>query len=157
MKKYLSKGLKEKGFTLVELLVVIGVLTILLSIVLIAVNPSRQFSQANNTQRRSDVSAILNAINQYAADNNGDISTINGGAALPTGAANISDDGVDICDALVPTYIAEFPYDPTATGAGFTGCDNYNAQYSIHRDSSSNRITVVAPNAELSVTISVTR
>src|SRR6266849_3374438 len=61
----------QKGFTLIELLVVIGILAVLLSIVLIAINPAKQFSQANNTKRRSDVNAILNAIDQYAADNKG--------------------------------------------------------------------------------------
>ena len=65
-----------KGFTLVELIVVIGILAALLAIVLVAINPGRQFAQANNTQRRSDVNAILNSVSQYAADNRG---------ALPTG------------------------------------------------------------------------
>ncbi len=41
---------QQKGFTLIELLVVIGILTVLLSIVLVAINPARQFSQANNTK-----------------------------------------------------------------------------------------------------------
>ena len=62
-----------KGFTLIELLVVIGILAILLSIVLIAINPARQFGQANNTRRRSEVTQILNAIGAYAADNKGQL------------------------------------------------------------------------------------
>src|SRR3954468_500341 len=61
----------QKGFTLIELLVVIGILAILLAITLIAINPARQFSQANNTKRSSDVNAILNAIGQYQAENHG--------------------------------------------------------------------------------------
>ncbi|MDP3941896.1 MAG: type II secretion system protein, partial [bacterium] len=55
-----------KGFTLIELLVVIGILAVLLAITLIAINPARQFSQANNTKRRSDVNALLNAVHEYA-------------------------------------------------------------------------------------------
>src|SRR5258706_13027228 len=69
--KFFSPKNKNKGFTLIELLVVIGILAILLAIVLIAINPAKQFGQANDTKRRSDVNAILNAIDQYMADNKG--------------------------------------------------------------------------------------
>ena len=69
----LSKLKNQKGFTLIELLVVIGILAVLLAITLIAINPARQFAQANNTKRRSDVNAILNAVNQYMADNKGSL------------------------------------------------------------------------------------
>src|SRR3990170_2485460 len=103
---------RTKGFTLIELLVVIGVLTILLAIVLVAINPARQFSQANDTQRRSDVNAILNAIHQYGADNKG---------ALPTGitttvktiTSTVGAGNVDLCTLLVPLYLADIPIDPT--------------------------------------------
>ena len=98
---------ERRGFTLIELLVVIGILAVLLAITLIAINPARQFSQANNTKRSSDVNALLNAIDQYAADNKG---------ALPTGidttVKTISNTGADICDALVTKYLAALPVDP---------------------------------------------
>src|SRR6266480_5949829 len=102
----------QKGFTLIELLVVIGVLAVLLAIVLIAINPAKQFSQANNTKRRSDVNAILNAIDQYAADNKGTLP-----ANIPdtgTGAENIGTGAgkADICADLVTTYLAALPADP---------------------------------------------
>src|SRR6266550_314150 len=97
----------QKGFTLIELLVVIGILAVLLSIVLIAINPAKQFAQANNTKRRSDVNAILNAIDQYAADNKG---------ALPAGigatVTTISKTGADVCASLVTKYLAALPVDP---------------------------------------------
>ena len=42
-----NQGL-NKGFTLIEILVVIGIIAILAAVVLIAINPARQFAQARN-------------------------------------------------------------------------------------------------------------
>jgi type IV pilus assembly protein PilA len=146
----------QKGFTLIELLVVIGVLAVLLSIVLIAINPARQFSQANNTKRASDVNAILNAISQYAADNNGAVPS-----AITSTATTISSTGVNICAAIVPQYIAALPVDPLTNGGTAitqTGCSGtYTTNYQVSKSATDNRITVSAPAAELSQTISVTR
>src|SRR6266700_8433968 len=98
----------EKGFTLIELLVVIGILAILLAITLIAINPARQFGQANDTKRRSDVNAILNAVGQYAASNSGNIP-----AAITTTAQVINKTNTPtLCTDLVPTYIPALPTDP---------------------------------------------
>jgi len=151
----------KKGFTLIELLVVIGILAILLAITLIAINPARQFQQANDTKRSSDVNAILNAVGQYAADNNGalpgGITTtalpIGGNAAAPTTVA-------DICAALVPQYIASLPVDPT-TGTGEAideaGCaSDYATGYTIVTSATDNRVTVTAVG-QITNPISVTR
>src|SRR5947209_10287788 len=103
---------KQQGFTLIELLVVIGILAVLLAITLIAINPAKQFSQSNNTKRRSDVNAILNAIDQYAADNAGALP-----AGIPTAPAvdiGSAAGQANLCDALVTTYLAALPADPTA-------------------------------------------
>ena len=160
LKKRLSlrKRSESKGFTLIELLVVIGILAVLLAITLIAINPARQFSQANNTKRASDVNAILNAVGQYAADNNGNITAID----IPVGSASAaiigSDTGegeVNFCPNVAPTYIAEMPYDPIS--GNWTDCIDYSTGYTIYQSATDSRITVAAPDAELSVTISVTR
>lgn len=147
-----NKTQKKQGFTLIELLVVIGILAILLSIVLVAINPVRQFSLANNTKRRSDVNQILNAINQYAADNNGTLP-----AAITTTSQDISNSASNICSALVPTYIAQIPFDPQ-TGS-YTDCTTYSSGYRVVKTStaSASRVTVTAPSAELGTTITVTR
>src|SRR3989344_478128 len=104
----MKKIKNNKGFTLIEILVVIGIIAILAAIVIIAINPARQFRQANNSQRTANVNAILNAIGQYMADNKG---------ALPdditTSPQDISDAEADICNDLVPTYIPALPADPT--------------------------------------------
>ncbi|OGH23528.1 MAG: hypothetical protein A2698_00685 [Candidatus Levybacteria bacterium RIFCSPHIGHO2_01_FULL_42_15] len=145
---------KQRGFTLIELLVVIGILAILLSIVLIAINPARQFGQANNTKRRSDTTAILNAIGAYAADNKGNLPS-----GIPATAATITDGtgGANVCSALMPTYISALPADPAVNnGVAITTCTSYSAGYTVVKDAN-NRVTVAAPSAENSETISVTR
>lgn len=146
-----KKGPGTSGFTLVELLVVVGVLVVLLSILLIIINPARQLAQDNNTQRRSDVDTILKAVHQYAADNNGQIPT-----GIPTSAADtIGSAYTDICDDLVPTYIAEMPVDPV--DGSWSDCNSYDTGYTIVATTSPSRTTVAAPSAELSVTIDITR
>lgn len=149
---------ERRGFTLIELLVVIGILAVLLAIVLIAINPARQFSQANNTQRNSNVNAILNAIDQYAADNHGSLPA--GITETPTVIGN-GVGQVDICAALVTTYLAALPVDPlTNNGTPITDCATvgYNTNYTVYKSATNNRVTVAAPAAELpGVVISVTR
>ena len=146
------------GFTLIELLVVIGILAILLAITLIAINPARQFAQSNNTKRSSDVNAILNAINQYMADNQG---------TLPSGISTTSETIQattfnTMCTDLVPQYIAALPVDPlTNNGTPVQAADctgtTWNTGYTVGQVGADNRLTVAAPGAELSATIEVTR
>lgn len=146
----------RKAFTLIELLVVIGVLAILLTIVLIAINPARQFSLSNNTKRRSDVNAILNAIDQYAADNKGKLPVGIDDTVRTIGSA-VGD--ADICTTLVSDYLAALPVDPlTSNGAPVTNCAvAYTTNYTVVRSASNNRITIAAPAQELNEVISVTR
>jgi prepilin-type N-terminal cleavage/methylation domain-containing protein len=154
--------LRQKGFTLIELLIVIGILAILLAITIVALNPRQNFQQANNTQRSSNVNAILNAVNQYSAANSGQLP-----AGITTTAKTITSTAgatnIDLCTVLVPTYLADLPLDPTtgteapADSVCTAGGATYNTGYTIQSSATGNRITVSAPSAELSATISVTR
>lgn len=144
----------KKGFTLIELLVVMGILAVLLTVVLVAINPGRQLSQANNTKRRSDVAAILNAISQYAADNRGVLPS-----GITTTVQTIANTGANICLSLVPRYLAALPVDPSLNSPqGITNCGvAYTASYTASQSATDNRVTIAAPAAELGETISVTR
>lgn len=160
---------RYKGFTLIELLVVIGILGILLAIVLIAINPARQFAQADNTKRASDANTIINAIHQYAADNRGVLPP--GMPAKDDAAAAVEikkTGGADICAAISPTYVSALPVDPTVKGSpadtsnGIAVLDcsvEYQTGYFVKVDSKG-RVTVIADDTDLTVTptkISITR
>ena len=64
---------RQRGFSLIELLIVIGILAILLAITLLALNPTKHFQGARNAQRSSDVTAILDSIYEYEAAHSGSL------------------------------------------------------------------------------------
>lgn len=149
------KRFTSKGFTLLEVLLVVAIIAILAGIVIFALNPGKQLGDARNTQRRADANTILNAIYQYAIDNNG---------TLP---GNIDTTTLEICRSTVATstcltlvnftdtltagekYLTAIPVDPNSTTTNGTG-------YYVSK-SANNRVTVSAPKAEQSINISVTR
>jgi prepilin-type N-terminal cleavage/methylation domain-containing protein len=149
MKKLLRS---QKGFTLIEILLVVAAIAILAGIVIVAINPGKQLGDTRNAQRRSDVTTLLNATYQYSIDNNGVLPvgiTASSTEICASGAANCT----SVIDLAVLTvngkYITAIPSDPqkvTANGAG----------YFISRDANG-RITVTAPLAEQGASITVTR
>lgn len=81
----------KKGFTLVELLIVISIVAILSGITLSVINVSRVKSRAQNGVRKEDLSTIAGGLERYYADNN----------VYPGGTG-----------ALSPAYLKAIPVDP---------------------------------------------
>ena len=148
----------QKGFTLIEILVVIGIIAVLAAVVLIAINPARQFKQARDSQRVSNVNSLLNAVGQRIADNKG-IFAGNGCISIPTSSISIqgpsSATAYDIAPCIVPTYMAALPCDPS-TGLTCNSTTTYSTGYSIFQDATTGRVTVSGVG-ELTNPISVTR
>lgn len=143
-----------RGFTLIEILVVMGIIALLATIVLVAINPARQFAQARDAQRTSNVAAILNAVGQRTADYRGTFEKECEAGEIPDTDTYISNDEYDIRDCLVPVYLPLLPFDPED---GVNEDDEYNTGYTIRRDSTTGRVVVQAPSTEIGDVIEASR
>ena len=137
----------NKGFTLIEVLLVVAILAILAGIVILAVNPQKQMQDARNAQRKADVNTILSSVYQYSVDNKGSMPGSNIPTA-PTAAIEVCTSAVsatcttatlaDLSSLITTqTYLTAIPVDPAGNvtnGAGYTIQKTANG-----------RITVTAP------------
>jgi len=130
-----NSNLVKKGFTLIELIIVIAIIAILASAIFVALDPARRLHEARNARRSSDVVNILDALVKYKVDNEGtNLTTVAGIAddkyrVIGTGAtcaaattgtallacANATTQCLDI-SGLPTNYLGRVPYDPS-TGA----------------------------------------
>ncbi len=152
------KTSSKKGFTLIELLVVIGIIAILASVVIVALNPARQFAQARDTQRAANITSILNAVGQLMVDNRG-VWDCNLAEPIPTSTPLIIGSSTfNMASCIVPQYISSLPVDPQV--GVYVDATNYNTGYTIVADAATGRVTIAAPQADLDIIgdpISVTR
>ena len=149
----------KNGFTLLEILLVVALIAILAGIIIVAINPSKQLADGRNTQRAADVNTIINAVYQYAIDNNGAMPTsIPTSSTCPgTGLSEICKKDaacsnlVDLETTLLASskYLVSIPFDPRYSTDNGTG-------YFIVR-TSDNRIIVCATHAENNVTINISK
>ncbi len=158
-----SRPSAKKGFTLVELLVVIGIIVILFAVILVAVDPARRLGQARDAVRRQDVRNILESIQEFMVDNDGDfpagidavttsfqvLGTDGSGCDTTCGAETTLAACVDLSGDLVETYLADIPQDPLTGTAG-------NTDYAVDK-TAGDRIEVTSGDPEIAATISVKR
>lgn len=149
----------QRGFTLLEVLLVVAIIAILAGIVIIAINPGKNLADTRNSQRQADATTILNAVYQYALDNNGNLPasiTASSAEICKTGTAPATCTSGNLVDLSVITasgkYVPSLPLDPQCPSA----CNANGIGYEISKSASTGRITVTAPDAE-GKTISVTR
>lgn len=151
---------RKRGFTLLEILLVVAAIAILAGIVIVAINPARQLADTRDAERHSDVEAISSAIAQFELKT-GNTPSLQAGTAC---IAGFTDSRYGICavgtvcggvelSALVPDYIASIPVDPTIDPSRVGNYTGYEVMILP-----SDRILVCGPLTEgTSTPISVTR
>lgn len=107
----------KNGFTLVELLVVIGILAVLAVTLLIALNPGEAQRRSRDIQRLRDIAVLQSAIDQYIQDG-GNTNRFGSGTLMKSNEA-ISNQA-QACDANwlnadLCSYIQTVPVDPINT------------------------------------------
>lgn len=70
---------KEKGFTIIEVLIVLAIAGLILLVVFLAV-PALQ-RNARNTSRKEDVASIMGGVSEYVNNNNGNLPTAVSGSS----------------------------------------------------------------------------
>ena len=150
----------QKGFTLLEILLVVAAIAILAGIVIFAVNPTKQLADTRDAQRKLDTKTILSAVYQYNVANGGIFpTTILNASDCTSPSLEICKTGATSCTGLTDLssslvgiraeFLVAMPTDPSASTNNGTG-------YSIYKNPTTNRITVCAPHTESEEMISQT-
>ena len=128
---------------------VLSVLAALALIVLIALNPKKQFQEARNIKRRTDIAQLADVVASHAREE---------GRGLLLQAPLTTGTGIEICGDTVtgscanllnmgnlrPTFITTIPIDPTSTDPDI---HNEHTRYFLKRTAGGG-FTLSAPNAE---------
>lgn len=143
---------------MLEILISMAILVILLVLSVRALNPVGQFTAARNSQRKFHVESLVNAIrSNYADSRTGIFNCANGDVPTSTKRMAVGANNYNIAPCLVPNYMNNLPFDPSASSSYYTSVSDYNTGYNVLRNASTGEVTVSAPYAELGKTISVTR
>lgn len=104
----------KSGFTIVEILVAITILSTLIAGALFTINPQAQINKAQDAARTSDLQQVKSALEIYYHDNNCYPTQSKG---IPFGKTWESADGA--------IYMKKVPQDPKCTGTTGTNCYRY--------------------------------
>lgn len=135
MKTVSGRG-RSKGFTLIEILLVIAIIAVLATVVVVALDPVRRFQDARDTRRVADIESIMTAVQQYVIDNRGvfppgvdtlerQIGTAVDGCDMAYGICSVNLQYCLDLSAPLAKYLKSTPYDP---GTGSVERTHYSIQ-----------------------------
>ena len=114
---------KNKGFTVVELLISISIIGVLSTIVFASFSQAQKKSRI--AKRISDIKQVQVALGYYYAVNKFYPSTSNVWRSQCTGGGGVS--AQDVIPGLVPNYISSIPADPRMNTSANTSCYLYRS------------------------------
>jgi prepilin-type N-terminal cleavage/methylation domain-containing protein len=125
----------EKGFSLVEIVIVIGIIGILGAVTVVALRPQELFANGRNARRVNDVAGINTAIGQWLSREGVHLSDpfgasglgVTDNTALTPADGSITDEGAPASEITAITdegYIGTVPVDPFNSEEYRVGVDN---------------------------------
>lgn len=155
------KQKKQSGFTLLEILISISLLSIISAFVYVNINPSGRFEDSRNKQRTSAVFEIMQVLKLYQAENDnkslnelfaidqnkyyqiGSGSNCNDECKYPN--TNLENECVDLSILVSEGYLPEIPVDPSDETAS-----PEKTRYYLHVDTG-NFLTIGACSEEQAI------
>ncbi|MFA9262621.1 MAG: type II secretion system protein [Undibacterium sp.] len=150
----------SRAFTLIEILLAIGIIAVLATVVVVSLDPISRFRDARDARRLSDIQSILSAVHQYVIDNQGtfpagldtterQIGTASSGCNIG-GECSVSGDSdcIDLSSSL-ERYLKDIPFDPS-------NGSNAHTHYSVSLNAN-NIATVTACDSDDASIASVSR
>lgn len=130
--------LKNRGFTITELLVVIAVIGILATTVMVSLSTVR--AKGRDAERRSDLRQLQLALTYYYDSFNQYPST--GGAWYTSAAGDqgLSENNGAYIPGLAPTYITSLPEEPLGGASTLAGCSGAQRSYRYRSDGTSYKL-----------------
>lgn len=120
---------KQRGFTFVELMVVIAIVILIFTLVSVLVNPVDQIKKARDNQRLSDITTLDRVINEYLLNNvryPDQESILRCSNILPSGSSDLDNSNPGWIYENLSSYTEKLPTDPLNTDT-FHYCYIHNA------------------------------
>lgn len=106
--------MKKKAFTLLEMLIVLGIIAVILSVLTISYSTAQK--KTRDAKRKGDIKAVQNALEQFYSSCN---------YTYPTGSslnAPVNCAGIDFLSEIPTDPKTGMPYTYTSDGSTFTVC-----------------------------------